>query len=162
MGSVSTVLKYMLFLMVLMCLMIHKVDRAQDTIRCLAVGRMVAKKAPTFTLEAFRRALLGNPRLRLDYVGDGELFDEARQFVRDEVLSDKVVLHGSQPNPVVQESHEKCGHFLTAQPNRPRVPATKKAYRWRFSRPWRTACRLFPLVMPVFRRRFLRRLPAIG
>lgn len=86
--------------------------QSDDTIRCLAVGRMVAKKAPTFTIEAFRRALMDNPLLRLDYVGDGELFDEARQFVRAHALSDKVVLHGSLPNPVVQDLMKKAQIFL--------------------------------------------------
>jgi len=86
--------------------------QSDDTIRCLAVGRMVSKKAPIYTIEAFRRALRTNPRLRLDYVGDGELFDEARQFVRTHALSDKVVLHGSQPNPVVLELMKNAKIFL--------------------------------------------------
>jgi glycosyltransferase involved in cell wall biosynthesis len=86
--------------------------RSDDTIRCLAVGRMVAKKAPMFTLEAFRRALMGNPRLRLDYVGDGELYGEIRQFVHTHALGDKVVLHGSQPNPVVQGLMKNADIFL--------------------------------------------------
>lgn len=83
-----------------------------DTIRCLAVGRMVAKKAPKFTIEAFRQALMGNPCLRLDYVGDGELFDEAKQFVHAHALNDKVILHGNQPNPAVMELMKNADIFL--------------------------------------------------
>jgi glycosyltransferase involved in cell wall biosynthesis len=82
------------------------------TIRCLAVGRMVGKKAPLLTLEAFRRALAGNGSLRLDYVGDGEAFDEARQFVHTHALGDKVVLHGGQPNAVVQDLMNKADIFV--------------------------------------------------
>jgi len=84
----------------------------RDTIRCLAVGRMVAKKAPTLTLEAFRRAFLKSPNLRLDYIGDGERFDEARQFVSTHSLTDKVILHGGQPNPVVQNFMNNADIFL--------------------------------------------------
>jgi colanic acid/amylovoran biosynthesis glycosyltransferase len=89
---------------------LHRPSR--DTIRCLAVGRMVAKKAPTLMLESFRRALLKNPNLRLGYIGDGELFDEARHFVSTHSLSDKVVLHGSQPNTVVQKLMKNAQVFL--------------------------------------------------
>ena len=81
-------------------------------IRCLAVGRMVGKKAPIFTLEAFRRALNRNPYLMLDYVGDGDLFDEARQFVQAHALKERVVLHGSQSNRVVQELMKGADIFL--------------------------------------------------
>jgi glycosyltransferase involved in cell wall biosynthesis len=85
---------------------------SNNTIRCLAVGRMVAKKAPLNTLEAFRRAFASNPRLRLDFIGDGELFAEARQFVNDHALDDIVLLHGSQPNPVVQGFMKNADIFL--------------------------------------------------
>src|SRR5438132_1739184 len=51
-------------------------------VRCLAVGRMVAKKAPIFTLDAFRRASAAVPNLHLDYVGAGELLPAAQQFAR--------------------------------------------------------------------------------
>jgi glycosyltransferase involved in cell wall biosynthesis len=88
--------------------------RPDDTyyIRCLSVGRMVAKKAPLLTLEAFRRALVKNPLLRLDFVGDGELLEEAMQFVNAHALNDTVVLHGSQPNTVVQDLMKKAQIFL--------------------------------------------------
>ncbi len=89
-----------------------QIRQSDGTIRCLAVGRMVAKKAPTLTLEAFRQALMVNPHLRLDYVGDGELFEEARQFIRVHALSDKVVLHGSQPNPIVQGLMKNADVFI--------------------------------------------------
>ena len=50
---------------------------ARETVRCLAVGRMTAKKAPLLTLEAFARALAAYPHMRLDFVGTGELSEEA-------------------------------------------------------------------------------------
>jgi len=81
-------------------------------IRCVAVGRMVAKKAPILTLDAFRRAVEACPRLRLDYVGAGELFPAVRQFVRAFSLGDRVTLHGGQPNEVVQSFMRRADIFL--------------------------------------------------
>jgi len=82
------------------------------SVRCLAVGRMVAKKAPMVTLEAFRQALRSNPDLRLDYVGGGEFFDDAREFVRTHGLHGQVTLHGSQPKSRVQKFMETADIFL--------------------------------------------------
>ena len=70
------------------------------------------KEIPTFTLEAFRQALKVNSSLRLEYVGDGELIDEVRQFVRTNQLDDKVLLHGSKPNLDVQELMKNADIFL--------------------------------------------------
>ena len=81
-------------------------------IRCLAVGRMVSKKAPILALEAFLRASRSNPDLRLDFVGNGELFDEAKHFVHINGMNDKVTLHGGQPNRVVQALMKKADIFL--------------------------------------------------
>ena len=84
----------------------------QETVRCLAVGRMVAKKAPIKTLEAFRQASQMCPELHLDYVGSGALFLAAQQFVRDFNLDDCVTLHGDQPNEVVHQLMSEADIFL--------------------------------------------------
>jgi glycosyltransferase involved in cell wall biosynthesis len=84
----------------------------QEIVHCLAVGRMVAKKAPLKTLEAFRQASEACPNLRLDYVGAGELLPSAQEFVRKFNLGDKVTLHGGQSNAVVQQLMKKADIFL--------------------------------------------------
>jgi glycosyltransferase involved in cell wall biosynthesis len=84
----------------------------RPTIRCIAVGRMVGKKAPILTLDAFRRASDAFPQLKLDYIGDGELLPAARQFIQAFDLQDKVSLHGSQPNHVVRKMMAKADIFL--------------------------------------------------
>lgn len=81
-------------------------------VRCLAVGRMVAKKAPLSTLEAFRLAAQEIPGLRLDYVGDGPLFEEAAEFVRGHGLEQRVTLHGVQPNATVLRLMKENDIFL--------------------------------------------------
>jgi glycosyltransferase involved in cell wall biosynthesis len=84
----------------------------RHTTRCLAVGRFVPKKAPIVTLEAFRRASAANQRLRLDYVGGGDLLPAARQFVRACGLEDRVTLHGAQPPERVTELFARADIFL--------------------------------------------------
>lgn len=76
--------------------------KSGETIKCLAVGRMVGKKAPIYTLDAFRMALDSRPNMQLDYVGDGELLTSAHHFVKVSGIAEKVVFHGSQPNSFVQ------------------------------------------------------------
>ncbi len=81
-------------------------------VRCTAVGRMVAKKAPILTLDAFRRAAEAWPDLRLDYIGAGELLASAQQFVRAFDLGEKVALHGAQSNEVVRRTMASADIFL--------------------------------------------------
>jgi glycosyltransferase involved in cell wall biosynthesis len=75
---------------------------ATRRVRVVAVGRMVAKKAPLLLLEAFRHAASRLPgELVLDYVGGGPLFQAARDYVENNDLHDIVTLHGAVPNPQV-------------------------------------------------------------
>jgi colanic acid/amylovoran biosynthesis glycosyltransferase len=84
----------------------------KETVRCLAVGRMVAKKGPILTLDAFRRAADVCPYLHLDYVGAGELFSSASQFVRAFALESKVTLHGGRSSEFVQEKMNETDIFI--------------------------------------------------
>lgn len=83
-----------------------------ESVRCLAVGRMVRKKGPLLTLGAFRRALINCSRLRLDFVGDGELYEDARKYICDHGLAERVKLHGGQPHHVVQDLMKQADVFL--------------------------------------------------
>jgi colanic acid/amylovoran biosynthesis glycosyltransferase len=87
--------------------------RPQKTlVQCLAVGRMVAKKAPILLLDAFRRAVAVEPQLRLDYVGGGELLAAAIQFVRAFELQDHVRLHGPQTHEKVLRLMRRADIFV--------------------------------------------------
>jgi glycosyltransferase involved in cell wall biosynthesis len=81
-------------------------------VRCLAVGRMVAKKAPIYLLDAFRRAAAARPELHLDYIGDGELLPAARQFLRAMELEGRVTLYGGQPSAQVFALAAQADLFL--------------------------------------------------
>jgi len=91
----------------------HPVKRpARDVVRCLAVGRMVAKKAPCLTLEAFRLAVEQYPKLILDFIGDGPLLAAAERYVRDFDLGDRVRLHGVQPSQAVFQAMRDADVFV--------------------------------------------------
>lgn len=87
-----------------------RLDRS--TVRCIAVGRMVPKKSPLLTLDAFRQAALGLPHLRLDLVGTGELFPAAQQYIRDHKLEQCVTLHGGRCHDKVRELLQESDIFL--------------------------------------------------
>jgi glycosyltransferase involved in cell wall biosynthesis len=86
--------------------------RPSATVRCLAVGRMVAKKGPLLTLEAFKRAFALQNNLRFDFVGSGPLLEPAREFIAANGLSRCVTLHGDQPNEVVLQLMQQADIFL--------------------------------------------------
>lgn len=69
-----------------------------DTVRLVAVGRLVAKKAPILLLDAFRRALDAHPGLTLDIVGAGPLRAAVDQFIMAFSLGSVVTCHGELPH----------------------------------------------------------------
>ncbi len=78
------------------------VRRSGPLVRFLAVGRMVGKKAPISTLDAFRRLLAMRNDVRFDFVGDGPLMPAVHDFVRCFRLDEFVTLHGALPHRDVQ------------------------------------------------------------
>ncbi len=92
---------------------VQSVIRTEDhVVRCFAVGRMVAKKAPLLLLDAFRLALLKQPNLHLDFVGEGEQFSDVLLFITKHGLEEKVTLHGGQGHQVVLELMQKSDIFV--------------------------------------------------
>ena len=83
-----------------------------DIVTCLAVGRMITKKAPILALDAFRRALESIPTLRLEMVGNGPLLPAVIQYVRAFGLEEHVTVHASQPPDVVQDLMKRADIFL--------------------------------------------------
>jgi glycosyltransferase involved in cell wall biosynthesis len=83
-----------------------------DICKWLAVGRMVPKKAPLKTLEAFRIACRARPNIQLDFVGAGPLFGEALAYVEEHKLGRNVTLHGAQPHGFVLKLLTKADAFV--------------------------------------------------
>lgn len=91
----------------------HPITRPKkETVKCVAVGRMVAKKSPLKLLKAFHAATESLQGLSLDYVGDGELYAEAEQYISDYGLSDVVTLHGGQSHDFVMQLLSEADLFL--------------------------------------------------
>ena len=82
------------------------------SIKCIAVGRMVTKKAPLLLLESFRLALEKNDLLTLEFIGAGVLYENAVQYIKDHKLEDKVKLHGNLPNDIVINMMKDADIFL--------------------------------------------------
>lgn len=87
--------------------------RGSGRVRCLAVGRMVAKKAPHLLLESFARARhAARSTLELDWIGDGPLLAAVTRQVADLGLRDCVRLHGAQTNARVFEAMAAADLFV--------------------------------------------------
>lgn len=84
---------------------VYRERPATDTVRVLAVGRMVPKKSPLSAVKAFAAASELRPKLRLDFIGGGPELRPVAQFVeRHPPVAGTIVLHGAQPNAVVQQA----------------------------------------------------------
>ncbi|QHT69587.1 glycosyltransferase family 4 protein [Rhodocytophaga rosea] len=90
----------------------RKETQTDTIIKCLAVGRMVAKKAPILLLDSFRRALEIHPNLHLDFIGTGELLPAVKQYIQAFRLQEKVSLHGALDNELVLNFMQQADIFL--------------------------------------------------
>src|SRR3954468_4489244 len=86
--------------------------RSDGALRVLAVGRLVAKKAPLATLVAFRAAAATQPGMTLSLLGDGPLMDD----VRAAAAGARVELAGAAPHDEVlrrmRAAHIFCQHSV--------------------------------------------------
>ncbi|MEH1988901.1 glycosyltransferase family 4 protein [Nostoc sp.] len=87
-------------------------NNQREIVRCIAVGRMVAKKAPLLMLDAFRQATEVYPDLHLDYIGTGPFFKSVQKLIRGWNLEQKVTLHGGQPNQLVLQLMKEADIFI--------------------------------------------------
>ena len=78
----------------------------------LAVGRMIPKKAPLTTIEAFARVAADAPTRRLEMIGDGPLLQDARRFAAERGVGDRIAFLGTQPHAVVREKMASAAIFL--------------------------------------------------
>jgi len=79
---------------------------------CLAVGRMVEKKAPLVTIRAFARATRALPEARLTLAGAGPQLEPARALVRELGLQDRISLPGALSHDDVRRHLAEIEVFL--------------------------------------------------
>lgn len=74
----------------------YPVRRQDGIVRFVFCGRLVDWKGAQYLVKAFA-PLARRGGVRLDLIGDGELFESVRRQVLDEGISDSVTLHGRVP-----------------------------------------------------------------
>jgi colanic acid/amylovoran biosynthesis glycosyltransferase len=80
--------------------------------RMLAVGRLVEKKAPHVTIEAFARVRQRFPKVELDIVGEGPLAYRCATLIHDFGLDDCVRIHGMKPHEFVADLMQQASLFV--------------------------------------------------
>jgi glycosyltransferase involved in cell wall biosynthesis len=80
--------------------------------RILAVGRLVEKKAPHLTIEAFAQIANRYPTARLEIIGDGPLRERCEALIDKFDLRPRVVLHGVQPSDRVGAEMRRASIFV--------------------------------------------------
>jgi glycosyltransferase involved in cell wall biosynthesis len=86
--------------------------------RLIAVGRLVEKKAPHLSIQAFAQIAHRYPHARLDVAGDGPLRDQCRGLIASLGLDDRIQMHGVQSRKFIarlmQEGLLFVQHSVTA------------------------------------------------
>lgn len=80
--------------------------------RMIAVGRLVEKKAPHLTLQAFAKVAEQFPAARLDMVGDGPLAGRCRDTIARLGIAEKVTLHGPLDHAAVARLLRRASVFV--------------------------------------------------
>lgn len=80
--------------------------------RIVAVGRLVEKKAPHLTIEAFARIAPRFPEAKLEMVGEGVLADRCQTLIRDLAVEDQVCMHGVQTSGTVVRLMQEASVFV--------------------------------------------------
>lgn len=78
----------------------------------VAVGRMVEKKAPHLTVQAFSKTLQAIPEARLEMIGDGPLLSRAKDAAKSLGIDSKVVFHGARDHEFVKQKISKAAIFV--------------------------------------------------
>jgi colanic acid/amylovoran biosynthesis glycosyltransferase len=85
---------------------------ANDPHLIVAIGRLIPKKRPDLTIEAFGRLAGSFPAHRLEIVGDGPLRSPCEAAIERLGLTGRVTLHGFQPHDAVRDLLARAALFL--------------------------------------------------
>lgn len=79
---------------------------------CLAVGRLVDKKAPLTTLKAFTAIAKAHQDAHLTLIGDGPLNEQCSNYIEHNNLSDRITMTGSMSHDAVRAHLAQSQFFL--------------------------------------------------
>jgi len=85
---------------------------SKDAIQLISVGRFTAKKAPMMSLKAFQILLEKYPKAQLTMIGDGELWEEAKKYAKENGLEDQVTFMGQQKPDLILEKLQEADIFI--------------------------------------------------
>jgi colanic acid/amylovoran biosynthesis glycosyltransferase len=87
-------------------------DNKNNKIRFIAVGRFVDKKAPMETIQAFLVAAKANKNMELIMIGDGKLYNECVDLIKESGAHDQIKLLGAMKGDEVISEMKKSDVFL--------------------------------------------------
>jgi colanic acid/amylovoran biosynthesis glycosyltransferase len=88
------------------------VQTGPRVVRVVAVGRMVAKKAPLAAVQAFLLAAKSNPELQFTFIGTGPLESSVRDYVKQHDPSGRIQLVGARSHGEVLQAMNEADIFL--------------------------------------------------
>jgi glycosyltransferase involved in cell wall biosynthesis len=80
--------------------------------RCVAVGRMIEKKAPLMTLRVFCDIAEAHPGASLEMLGGGTFEEECRHYVRMRGMGDRVTIRGESTHDEVLTAMKRAEIFM--------------------------------------------------
>ncbi len=83
-------------------------------IKILSVGRLVWEKGYEFALEGVHKLINNNPNLNIEYniIGEGPLRNKLEEYIKNNNLNDKIILHGAKLNSEIIEYYNYSNIFL--------------------------------------------------
>ena len=87
-------------------------DIPSSTVKLLAAGRMVGKKAPMILLKSFHKALQASPNIELTWIGSGPFENQVRNYISHNGLENRIRLLGSVPHSTVLNEFTKADIFI--------------------------------------------------
>lgn len=84
----------------------------KDPGHILAVGRLVEKKAPTKTIEAFSQLTMAHPGIKLIMIGDGPLRADCEKVISRLGLEGHVFLRGSCNHATIRDEMQTASIFV--------------------------------------------------
>lgn len=87
-------------------------DEPSSTVKLLAAGRMVAKKAPMILLKSFHKALQAYANIELTWIGSGPFESQVKNDISHHGLENKIRLLGAVPHSSVLDELKKADIFI--------------------------------------------------
>ncbi len=86
--------------------------KSSNAFRLISVGRFTAKKAPIASIQSFEMLLNKYPDATFTMIGDGELWEEAKQYVQTKGLEKSVFFKGQQSPESILEALQQADVFI--------------------------------------------------